>query len=498
MPSQSFAVSTDPDQWDEAVKWFLARSPMTRADWDKLSESARRKAFMISHTGNMDVINQVWKTLDKAQKNGTSLDAFRKSLLPSLKSAWGGTNVNDMGAVANPAWRIETIYRTNLQGAYGAGRWAQQTSPPVLKVRPFWALDVILDNRTSQVCDPIAGTVLPASDPFWKTHVPPLHFNCRSAIRSLRESQAQKWPKFGQDAPSFNPAQGFGLAPGEGEWKPDLSKYPPELRTHLEARLAELDKGRTVELPEGAKIVEGKKAEAPKTPMVEVKDAIGWDYEVKGTSRQKAQLEKVAEEIGKVHRFPDTGRRKPEVVLRDPPGSASTAGRYSLRSSDGEPMTFLIRPKSVAKDKSGASVFSHEFGHYLDHMTGKGGAAFGSDGTSPALEALRKAWNGSPVVKAMIAEWDLAVANATPEEMAQVLERKSYWLSNVELFARTYAQWIARKTGNEQLKVGILSALQLGSQWTRYDKATDTVVEDGFDEISDAFEAYMKELGLLE
>lgn len=226
---------------------------MTRRDWDKLSESARRKAFMISHTGNMDVINQVWKAIDKAQAKGTSLSDFRKALVPTLKQAWGG-DVNNPGAVANPAWRIETIYRTNLQMAYSAGRWAQQTAPAVLKVRPFWMLDVILDNRTSGVCNPLAGTVLPASDEFWLTHCPPLHFNCRSAIRSLRESQAKEKEGFGKPAPSFNPQKGFGLSPDASEWKPDLSKYPPELRGQLEARLKELDKLKPVDPPEGAKI----------------------------------------------------------------------------------------------------------------------------------------------------------------------------------------------------------------------------------------------------
>src|SRR5690606_37608435 len=37
-----------------------------------------------------------------------------------------------------------------------------------------------------------AGIVLPADDEWWKTNVPPRHFNCRSTIRSLRKREAER------------------------------------------------------------------------------------------------------------------------------------------------------------------------------------------------------------------------------------------------------------------------------------------------------------------
>jgi hypothetical protein len=37
------------------------------------------------------------------------------------------------------------------------------------------------------------GTVLPVDDPFWDTHYPPIGFNCRCGVRSLSESELERY-----------------------------------------------------------------------------------------------------------------------------------------------------------------------------------------------------------------------------------------------------------------------------------------------------------------
>jgi hypothetical protein len=83
-----------------------------------------------------------------------------------------------------------------------------------------------------------------------------MHFNCRSIVRSLRKSQAER--KGVTKTPTPEPAQdGFGLVPGKSEWTPDTKKYPPDIRKELEGRLKRASSGKPRSTPKP-------KAETPK------------------------------------------------------------------------------------------------------------------------------------------------------------------------------------------------------------------------------------------
>lgn len=208
---------SSPESFDEAVYWFRKRVPMTDAEYEKLDADAREKAFTVARVAQLDVVAQTWDALDRAISEGTSYEDFRKEMEPALTAAWGGER----------PWHLETIFRTNTQLAYGAGRWTELTQPAIMKARPFWKLSVIMDGRTSDICAALANTVLPADDAFWQTHNPPLHHNCRTGIIALTEQQGA-----GQETdktPSTDSADGFGLAPSEQEYAPDLKEYPSPL-----------------------------------------------------------------------------------------------------------------------------------------------------------------------------------------------------------------------------------------------------------------------------
>jgi len=242
LPPGTWEAATDILEFEEAVRWFLSKSVVTKEDWELLTVAAQRKAFTVAGVAQADVLEDVYKAIDRAVSKGESLGTFKKAVGEKLLNEWKGT-------VANPAWRIETIYRTGVQSAYSAGRYEQMTHPAVAKMRPYWIFDAILDNRVSFWCEPLAGTVLPADDPWWQSRIPPLHFCCRSSIRTLRVSQAEKRVGFGKDPPDVAPQEGFGMAPDKGEWEPDLSKYSPGLRQYVAERLSSAPEFKPLAMP---------------------------------------------------------------------------------------------------------------------------------------------------------------------------------------------------------------------------------------------------------
>ena len=125
-----------------------------------------------------------------------------------------------------------------MQSAFSAGRYAIATHPEVLEDRPFWLFDAIMDSRTSKACKACDGVILPASDPFWSTHNPPLHFNCRSDITPLSEDEAQGMG--GVKRPGKVPPvdEGFGLPPIGDTYAPDFTGTPEPLFAEYEAKQA--------------------------------------------------------------------------------------------------------------------------------------------------------------------------------------------------------------------------------------------------------------------
>jgi len=220
LPASQGGIETtaDPLRNEEAWSWFRERVPITREQWNALDQQSRRRAFTVSGVTALDVLDHVWREIDRAIADGTSFEDFRKRVTESLESQWGGSNPS----------RVETIFRTNVQSAYAAGRYQQMRDPDVIASRPYWEFVAILDSATSEICRPLEGVVRSADDPFWGSHYPPLHFNCRSSVMTLTARQANQR---GVVAPpeSDPPLEGFGSAPSLTEWQPRAEDYPEPL-----------------------------------------------------------------------------------------------------------------------------------------------------------------------------------------------------------------------------------------------------------------------------
>lgn len=200
-----FAVTADPQRFNEAADWFLKRVVLTQDEAERLGTEAGRRAFWIGGGLQLKQIQRVFDKVATAIDQGTPFDDWRKQVKGELRN----------GAHA------ETVFRNATQRALNAGRWRQMREPGVLAFRPYWLFDGIKDSRQSPICRRCNGVILPADHAWWSTHTPLLHHRCRSSIRNLRRTEAQA--KGITNVPPVQPAEkGFGLSPErEPDWKPD-------------------------------------------------------------------------------------------------------------------------------------------------------------------------------------------------------------------------------------------------------------------------------------
>lgn len=210
----------DPARFEEAAAEFRAKVPMLDDAWRLLSEAARLAAFKVAGVAQLRMVGEVQAALQKAIEDGETLADFKKRVGAKLRAEWRGT-------VANPAHRLETIFRTNVQTAYNQGTWRQIHHPETKRFRPYIKSSPILDFRTTvPICLKMGTVILPSDDPYWLTRWAPLHYSCRRSHTSLTE-RAAKRQGITKSPPNVAPMPGFGMAPPVArEWQPDLSDVP--------------------------------------------------------------------------------------------------------------------------------------------------------------------------------------------------------------------------------------------------------------------------------
>lgn len=117
-----------------AIAYLSAKGYRITWDWEEMWQEAHAQAFTVAKVMRLDILEDIRQALENALAEGKTLPWFKKALTPILqaKGWWGKTDTTDpvtgesVTVQQGSAWRLETIYRTNLSMLYSAGRWAGQ------------------------------------------------------------------------------------------------------------------------------------------------------------------------------------------------------------------------------------------------------------------------------------------------------------------------------------------------------------------------------------
>jgi SPP1 gp7 family putative phage head morphogenesis protein len=215
-------VTAEPIRFEQAIRKFRDRVPLTREEYDDLGADAEDFGFTVGGVAQADLVQQVFDAVDDAIESGETLDDFRDRVGDELYDAWG----------AEDASRLETIFRTNVNQAYNDGREAMFSQEHVADIRPIWRYELIDDDALCDICAPCEDVTLPADDPWWDENRPILHPNCRCSFTALTEEEARE-EGFEGDEPDVEAADGFGGDRDE-DYEPDLGDYADDVRSVLD------------------------------------------------------------------------------------------------------------------------------------------------------------------------------------------------------------------------------------------------------------------------
>ena len=98
---------------DDAIDYFQKKKIVKRAEFDLLSEDARAAAFTVAGVYKQDVLSGFKHEIVSALANGTP----QRQVIARFRDILAGAGHKELGA-----FHLETVFRTNMQMAYGVGR----------------------------------------------------------------------------------------------------------------------------------------------------------------------------------------------------------------------------------------------------------------------------------------------------------------------------------------------------------------------------------------
>jgi len=162
-------------------------------DWHDMEAAAHARAFTVARATSLDILQDLKNGL-----RGRSLRDYQKDLEPILRAKgwWGKKEVidADTGEVTHVQLgsprRLKTIYQTNMQSAYMAGRYvdaveAQDTHPYAMYI-------AVQDASTRSSHAALHGRVFRLDDPVWQHICPPNGYNCRCRFVTLTEAEVKR------------------------------------------------------------------------------------------------------------------------------------------------------------------------------------------------------------------------------------------------------------------------------------------------------------------
>lgn len=167
--------------WQDAIDAFRSRGIMSDSELSTLlrdyaTQSQESQALMLER-----VQTRVHALLTDALQHEQTFGEFASA----LEGAAPGLGIS----TADDGY-LQTLFRTSVQSAYGAGRFKSFMDPAVQEARPFVQYRTVGDARVRPEHAILDRTVYRIDDPVWFRIAPPNGFSCRCACTSLSREEA--------------------------------------------------------------------------------------------------------------------------------------------------------------------------------------------------------------------------------------------------------------------------------------------------------------------
>lgn len=182
----------------ESIRFAVSRKVVLPDEFYSLDLKTRQMATTVSFLSSIEQIETVVKSVNQVLIDGGTFKDFKKL-------------VEDNEIILSEPY-LKNVFRTNIQTAYGHGRWQQQQRNKTN--RPYLMYVAINDSRVRPSHLVLNRIIRHIDDPFWLAYYAPWDFMCRCTIIALTEEQALKYGiTADEDLPVIAENNGWSTSP---------------------------------------------------------------------------------------------------------------------------------------------------------------------------------------------------------------------------------------------------------------------------------------------
>lgn len=187
--------------WPEAIEEFKRRGLLSEDEFARMLQTYAQRSVEARRAMLERLQTLMRQLLVTAVEEGQTFREFAASVEDGTAPL--GISKQD------PSY-LQTVFRTNVQSAYGAGRFRAMTDPDVMEARPFVQYRTVGDARVRPAHAKLHNLVFRINNPEWHRIAPPNGFNCRCSAVTLDREQAKglrivrKVPRGGEPDPEFD------------------------------------------------------------------------------------------------------------------------------------------------------------------------------------------------------------------------------------------------------------------------------------------------------
>lgn len=183
----------------DAIDYLKSKGFKLGWDWHETLDDAHSRAFTVAKVAKIDLLQDIRKSLITALEQGQNLEQWKADLIPTLqkKGWWGKQTVMNPEGIEQTVQlgshrRLRTIYDTNMQSAFSAGRYKAMKA--AADTRPFWEWRHITMVNYRPYHLALNGRTFRHDDAFWHVAFPPSEFGCKCRViaRSAREVEGKE------------------------------------------------------------------------------------------------------------------------------------------------------------------------------------------------------------------------------------------------------------------------------------------------------------------
>lgn len=181
----------------DAVKYFQDKGALLSFDYTDVEKETHAHAFTVAKVTSFDLLRTIHQEVDRSIGQGQTFEEYKRRLRWQLQERgwWGKQEALDIdtGEITKVQLgsnrRLRTIYQTNVQTAYMAGRYKRYAENA--EQRPYWKYIAVMDSRTRPAHAALHGKVFRWDDPIWSVIWPPNGWGCRCRVQALTEAEFQ-------------------------------------------------------------------------------------------------------------------------------------------------------------------------------------------------------------------------------------------------------------------------------------------------------------------